>query len=144
MSKASKTRTREAAAAAAAVAPRMCALAKNLPISAQKGRLAADLVRGLPVAEAVERLQFSRQKAAGLLKKVLDSAIANAEENHHANIDELFVSRVEVSQGSRFNMMRVRFGARGRVGRIVRSRSHFLLELAPSRSGARGSAGARG
>lgn len=102
-------------------------LAKNLAISPQKARLVADLIRGLPVGEASERLQFSRQKAGKLFAKALDSAIANAEQNHNADIDALVICRAEVSDGMKLS--RARFGARGRVNRITRRRSHILLEL---------------
>lgn len=107
------------------------ALAKNIAISPQKARLVADLIRGLPVGEASERLQFSRQKAGQLFAKALNSAIANAEQNHNADIDALVVCRAEVSEG--MSLSRARFGARGRVNRITRRRSHILLELDASR-----------
>ena len=103
------------------------ALARNVQLSPQKGRLVADLIRGLPVGEAVLCLQYTQQKAGKLIAKVLNSAIANAEENHKADIDMLLVRRVEVSAG--VSLSRVRFGARGRVSRITRRRSHILLEL---------------
>ena len=103
------------------------ALARNVVLSPQKGRLAAALIRGLPVEAAMERLMFSRTKAAAIIKKVLNSAISNAENNDNADIDNLIVCRVEVTDGVHLN--RVRFGARGRVSRIVRRRSHVLLEV---------------
>lgn len=111
------------------------ALARNLPISPQKGRLAAALIRGLSAGDAVERLQFSRQKAGGLLRKVLNSAIANAEENHSADIDALVVDRVVICKGA--VMKRYQFGARGRVGVIGKQYSHFLVELVERHSGGR-------
>ena len=109
------------------------ALAKNLPVSPKKGQLAAALIRGQSAGEASERLQFCRQKAGFLLKKVLDSAIANAEENHQADIDALFVNRVEISKG--IVLKRHQFGARGRVNVIRKQRSHFFVELIEKRSG---------
>ena len=107
------------------------ALAKNVMLSPQKGRLVADIIRGLPVQDALEQLQFSRKKASDLMIKVLNSAIANAEENHQADIDNLIVKRVEVSDG--IHMYRAQFGARGRVNRITKRRSHILLELGEKR-----------
>lgn len=104
------------------------ALAKNVMLSPQKGRMAADLIRGLPVEKAIERLHFSRQKAAAIVKKVLNSAIANAENNSGVDdIDNLIVYRVEVTDGT--HLKRVQFGARGRVSRITKRRSHVLLEV---------------
>jgi len=83
----------------AAVDTTVRAFARNVPLSPQKGRMVAALIRGLPVGAAIETLQFSRQKAGFLIGKVLNSAIANAEENHQSNIDVLVVRRVEVSDG---------------------------------------------
>ena len=103
------------------------ALARNVPLSPQKGRAVADLVRGLPVGVAMESLEFSRQKAGFLIRKVLNSAIANAEENHQSDIDALVVRRIEVSDG--WKMKRVRFHARGRADHVIKRRSHILIEL---------------
>ncbi|MCH9704987.1 MAG: 50S ribosomal protein L22 [Proteobacteria bacterium] len=103
------------------------ALAKNASLSAQKGRLVADLIRGLPVESALERLHFSRKKAAEIIKKVLNSAIANAENNDGADIDRLMICRIEVTDG--VHLKRMRFGARGRASRIVKRRCHVLLEV---------------
>ena len=115
------------------------AKARNVQLSPQKGRLVADLIRGLPVEEALLCLQFSRQKAGRLIAKVLNSAIANAEENHKADIDALCVRRIEVSDG--MCLKRVHFSARGRISRIDRRHSHILLELGEIRSLRRGSKG---
>ena len=103
------------------------AIMKNAFLSPQKGCLVADEIRGLSVAQAMERLTFSRKKGAFLLKKVLNSAIANAEESKGADIDFLVVSRLEVTNGQ--NLKRIRFGARGRVNRITHRRSHILMEV---------------
>lgn len=103
------------------------ARAKNLQLSPQKGRLVADLVRGLPVERAMEHLQFSRKRAAQLIKKVLNSAISNAENNDGADVDRLVISRIEVTDG--VHMKRVQFGARGRVNRLTKRRCHVLLEV---------------
>ena len=107
------------------------ALAKNVMLSPQKGRLVADLIRGLPVEQALERLHFKRKKAAGIIKNVLNSAIANAENNDGANIDNLVVCRIEVTDGVK--LKRINFGARGHVNRIIRRRCHVLLEVCEKR-----------
>ena len=75
------------------------AVARFVRLSPQKGRLVADQVRNLPVGKALELLQFSPRRAAGLIRKVLESAIANAEHNEGADIDELKVSQIMVDEG---------------------------------------------
>lgn len=97
-------------------------------ISAQKGRLVADQIRGLPVEEALNVLAFSNKKAAVMMKKVLDSAIANAEHNEGADIDELRVSAVCVDEGP--TMKRITARAKGRAGRIFKRSSHITLTVA--------------
>ena len=97
-------------------------------IGAQKGRLVADQIRGLPVEHALNLLSFSRKKAAGLMKKVLDSAIANAENNLGADIDELKVKTVCVDEGP--VMKRVRARAKGRAYRIEKKTSHITITVA--------------
>ena len=72
---------------------------RNAPISAQKSRLVADQIRGLPVERALNLLRFSTKKAAKIIKKVLESAIANAEQNEGADVDELKVTTVYVNEG---------------------------------------------
>jgi large subunit ribosomal protein L22 len=96
-------------------------------ISAQKCRLVADQIRGLPVENALNILSFSPKKAAELLKKVLESAIANAEHNEGADIDELKVSRVFVDDGPVFKRFRAR--ARGRANRILKRSSHITVAV---------------
>lgn len=103
------------------------ALHRNASLSPQKGRLVADAVRGLRVGKALERLHFSNKKGGFLFEKLLNSAIANAEDKSQADIDELYIQRIEVSDGQ--HQKRVRFGARGRVSRILKQRSHLLIEL---------------
>lgn len=103
-------------------------LARNAPVSPVKGRMVADAIRGLSAQRALETLEFSRQKAAGILWKTLRAAVSNAEENHAADADDLVVARVEVSDG--IMLKRARFGARGRVSRIKRRRSHILVAVA--------------
>ena len=96
-------------------------------LSPQKARLVADQIRGLPVERAVDLLTFSDKKAAGVLKKVLESAIANAEHNEGADIDELHVQRVLVDQGPTYKRYKAR--ARGRVNHIMKRTSHITLTV---------------
>ncbi|WP_432456110.1 MULTISPECIES: 50S ribosomal protein L22 [unclassified Agarivorans] len=93
--------------------------------SAQKARLVADQVRGLPVEKALVTLQFSSKKAAGLVKKVLESAIANAEHNEGADIDELRVAKIFVDDGP--TLKRIRPRAKGRADRIIKRTSHITV-----------------
>jgi large subunit ribosomal protein L22 len=93
--------------------------------SPQKARLVADQIRGLPVAKALEVLTFSPKKAAVLLKKVLESAIANAEHNEGADIDELRVGKVFVDEGP--TMKRIMPRAKGRADRILKRSSHISV-----------------
>ncbi len=97
-------------------------------ISPQKCRLIADMVRGKPVGEALQTLQFTPKKAAGVVRKVLESAIANAEHNHGADIDELKVSAVMVDEAPTFKRFRAR--ARGRGARILKRNSHITVQVA--------------
>ena len=96
-------------------------------ISAQKGRLVADQIRGLPVEQALEILQFSKKKGAAMMKKVLDSAIANAENNEGADVDELKVAAVTVDEGP--TMKRIRARAKGRATRILKRSSHITVTV---------------
>lgn len=97
-------------------------------ISAQKARLVADQIRGLPVDKAIDVLTFSTKKAAALVKKVLESAIANAEHNDNADIDELVVARVFVDEGP--TMKRFSARARGRANRILKRSCHITVTVA--------------
>jgi large subunit ribosomal protein L22 len=97
-------------------------------ISPQKCRLVADQIRGEPVAQALRILAFSPKRAALLLRKVLESAIANAEHNHGADIDELRVSSVEVSGAPTYSRYRPR--AKGRANSIIKRNSHIIIEVA--------------
>ena len=97
-------------------------------ISAQKVRLVADQVRGLPVEQAEQLLAFSPKKAAHIVKKVLLSAVANAEHNEGADIDELTVSAITVDEGP--TMKRGRARAKGRGTRILKRTSHISVTLA--------------
>ena len=97
-------------------------------ISAQKGRLVADQIRGLPVEQALNVLAFSTKKGAAMVKKVLDSAIANAENNEGADVDELKVKYVTVDEGP--TMKRIRARAKGRASRILKRSSHITVTVA--------------
>ncbi len=103
---------------------------RHARISAQKARLIADQVRGLPVDKALTLLNFSNKKAAVLVRKVLESAIANAEHNDGADIDELKVSSIYVDQGPSMKRMRAR--AKGRGNRILKRTSHITVTVADS------------
>jgi len=101
---------------------------RHARLSAQKGRLIADQIRGLPVEQALNLLAFSKKKAAVLVKKVLESAIANAEHNDGADIDELMVSSISVDEGP--TMKRIRARAKGRASRILKRSSHINVTVA--------------
>ncbi len=100
---------------------------KHAHISAQKARLVADQVRGLPVEKALNVLSFSTKKAAGMVLKVLESAIANAEHNEGADIDELKVASIYVNEGR--TMKRFRARAKGRGARILKRNSHITVTV---------------
>ena len=97
-------------------------------MSAQKVRLVADLVRGMPVEQALNTLKFSNKKASQLVAKLLESAIANAEHNDGADIDELHVAEVFVDDGPTMKRMRAR--AKGRGNRIIKRTSHITIAVA--------------
>ena len=97
-------------------------------ISPQKARLVADQVRGKTVAQALEILTFSNKKAADLVKKVLESAIANAEHNEGADIDDLSVAKIFVDEGP--TMKRIMPRAKGRADRILKRSSHITIVVA--------------
>ena len=101
---------------------------KGAQISAQKARLVADQVRGMPVEEALNLLEFSPKKAAHIVKKLLDSAIANAENNEGADVDELKVSSIYVDEG--MTMKRLRPRAKGRADRILKRSCHITVKVA--------------
>jgi large subunit ribosomal protein L22 len=105
---------------------------KGAQISAQKARLVADQVRGLPVEEALSILDFSTKKAAHIVKKVLDSAIANAENNEGADVDELKVSSIYVDEGTTLKRLRPR--AKGRADRILKRSCHITVKVADGES----------
>ena len=101
---------------------------KGAQISAQKARLVADQVRGMAVEEALSLLEFSPKKAAHIVKKLLDSAIANAENNEGADVDELKVSSIFVDEG--MTMKRLRPRAKGRADRILKRSCHITIKVA--------------
>jgi large subunit ribosomal protein L22 len=101
---------------------------KGAQISAQKARLVADQVRGKGVEDALNVLTFSSKKAAHIIKKILDSAIANAENNEGADVDELKVSSIYVDEG--MTMKRLRPRAKGRADRILKRSCHITVKVA--------------
>lgn len=98
---------------------------KTVRVSPQKARLVADQVRGKTVDKALEILAFSPKKSARIIKKVLESAIANAEHNEGADIDELKVSTIFVDQGPVYKRIQPR--AKGRANRILKRTSHITV-----------------
>ena len=101
------------------------AYAKQLRTSPQKLNLVAQTIRGLDCEKALASLSFSRRRIAGEVRKVLQSAIANAENNHQLDVDRLFVAEATVGRG--MVMKRWKARARGRVGRIVKPFSNLTL-----------------
>ncbi len=101
--------------------------------SAQKARLVADQVRGLPVDRALNLLAFSPKKAAELIKKVLESAVANAEHNEGADIDTLTVKTIMVDEGP--SLKRIRARAKGRADRIVKRTAHITVVVSDAKAG---------
>lgn len=101
---------------------------KNAPLSAQKARLVADQIRGLPVDKALDTLRFSTKKAAVIMKKILDSAIANAEHNESSDIDELKISTVFVDEGVTLKRFRAR--AKGSANQILKRTCHITIKVA--------------
>ncbi len=98
-------------------------------VSPQKARLVADLVRGLDVSEAIEKLAFVEKKSAPIIKKLVESAVANAEQSaDEVDIDELFVETIYVDAGPVLRRFRPR--AQGRANRILKKTSHITVKLA--------------
>ncbi|MFL2531287.1 MAG: 50S ribosomal protein L22 [Porticoccaceae bacterium] len=100
---------------------------KGAKLSAQKARLVADQIRGKSAESALELLQFSGRKGADIIKKVLESAIANAEHNDGADVDELKVSTIFVDEG--MTMKRIRPRAKGRADRILKRSCHITVKV---------------
>jgi large subunit ribosomal protein L22 len=103
---------------------------KNARLSPQKGRLVADQIRGKSVEQALQTLSFSTKKAAQIMKKVLESAIANAENNEGADIDDLTVKTVFVDEGR--TLKRIQARAKGRANRILKRSSHITVTVSDS------------
>jgi large subunit ribosomal protein L22 len=102
-------------------------IVRGVRLSADKGRLVADLVRGRPVDQALNILTFTQKKAAGIIKKALESAIANAEHNDGADIDELKVKTIFVEQGATLKRFSAR--AKGRGNRISKPTCHIFVTV---------------
>ncbi len=100
---------------------------RSAMVSAQKARLVADQIRGQKVDQALNVLAFSTKKAAHLVKKVLESAIANAEHNEGADVDELRVSEIFVDEG--MTMKRIQPRAKGRADRIMKRTCHITVKV---------------
>lgn len=100
---------------------------RGVRLSAQKGRLVADLVRGKPVEQALNILNFSPKKGAKIIRKVVESAIANAEHNDGADIDLLKVSAIHVEEGTTLKRFTAR--AKGRGNRISKQTSHVYVTV---------------
>jgi large subunit ribosomal protein L22 len=103
---------------------------KHARIAAQKARLVADQIRGLQAEQAIDLLAFSPKKGARIIRKVLESAIANAEHNEGADVDALKVAGVQVNEGP--TMKRIRARAKGRASRIFKRTSHISVTVAES------------
>ncbi|MFZ0545147.1 MAG: 50S ribosomal protein L22 [Candidatus Promineifilaceae bacterium] len=108
------------------------AVVRHIQISPQKVRLVVDAVRGKDAGEALDILRFMPQKAAEPVYKLIQSAVANAEQNFGLEIEELFVSRIFADDGPRRRLSPYggRFGARGRFKPILRRSSHVTVVLA--------------
>ena len=103
------------------------AIVRGVRLSVDKGRLVADLVRGKRVDQALNILNFTQKKAAGIVKKVLESAIANAEHNDGADIDELTIKAIYVEQGATLKRFSAR--AKGRGNRISKPTCHIFVTV---------------
>mgnify|MGYP002817255317 FL=1 len=100
---------------------------KYINVSPQKCRLVIDLIRGDNVSEAIDKLNYSKQKSAAIVKKVLESAIANAENNNGADIDQLWINKIFVNSGP--IMKRFKARARGSADRILKRTCHLTINL---------------
>lgn len=100
---------------------------KNAPLSAQKGRLIADMIRKMDVSSALQVLKHTPKKGAKILLKLLESVIANAENNNGADIDELKVGTVCVDEAA--TLKRIQARAKGRANRISKRRCHIIIKV---------------
>jgi large subunit ribosomal protein L22 len=103
------------------------AIVRGVRLSVDKGRLVADLIRGKKVDQALNILNFTQKKAAGIVRKALESAIANAEHNDGADIDELKVKSIYVEQGATLKRFSAR--AKGRGNRISKPTCHIFVTV---------------
>jgi len=103
------------------------AFLKGTRLSSQKANLVASVVRDMPIEQAIDFLSFSKKKGARVIKKLLDSALANAENNHNADIDKLRIKSLIVNQGMRLKRIKPR--ARGRADRITKPTCHIEIIL---------------
>ena len=109
------------------MANEVSAILRGVRISPQKARLVADMVRGKKVDNALNILTFSPKKGAEIIKKVVESAIANAENNNGADIDELKVKTISVDKG--MVLKRIRARAKGRAGKIIKPTCHIKVTV---------------
>jgi len=100
---------------------------RGVRLSAQKGRLVADMIRGKPVDQAISILAYTPKKGAALIRKLLESAIANAEHNDGADIDELKITQIYVEQGATLKRFSAR--AKGRGNRISKPTAHIYITV---------------
>lgn len=100
---------------------------KNAPMSAQKARLVADLIRGKSAEFALNTLKFSSKKAATIVNKVLESVIANAEFGQNVDVDRLFISTVYVDEGATLKRFKAR--AKGRANHILKRTCHITIKV---------------
>ena len=103
------------------------AIARGVRLSSDKGRLVADMIRGKTVGQAINILSFTQKKAAGIIKKLVDSAVANAEHNDGADIDELKIKQIYVEQGATLKRFSAR--AKGRGNRISKPTAHIYITV---------------
>lgn len=106
------------------------AILRGVSVSAQKARLVANMIRGKQVGDALNLLSYSPQKSAAIIKKVLNSAIANAENNDGADVDDLKISTIFIDEGT--TMKRIKPRAKGRADRILKRSCHITLKVADS------------
>jgi large subunit ribosomal protein L22 len=103
------------------------AVGKNIRISPQKARLVADVVRGMGVDQAITTLRFMPKKGAGIIKKVLESAVANATQDESADVDNLFIKKIVIDGGP--SLKRISPRAQGRATGIIKRTSHITVVL---------------
>jgi len=103
---------------------------KNVSISPQKARFLAKKMKGLNIQKALDILNFSRKKSSFFLKKLLNSAISNAEHNDGKDIDELIINKIVVDEAP--SLKRIKARAKGKANRIIKRNSHILIELKTS------------